>query len=876
MKNKSFSLQNIILLFMVLSLCMSGWGKQETEQRILEQNIDSWLILGPLPIPLPAFHGDEGHTFSAQDILDEKFVTAQDLKPSASAVIRWTDGKLHQWKAVDGEKDGLILNGAADVPTAAYLAFFVDVKRWTRARITLKTPQLFRLYFDGDLVAEKKNFTSLNNGKNSSAVNMVKDLTMETGRHTFLIKTVTSPESSSAWTLKASLSIEEKSQPPVPVHSIYTSDRMSVKHLLDGPKLTGVSVSPDGSLAALSFRQSQPPGDDSESWLELRRIQDGRTVYTFRGGMSLDSIKWAPCGHIFSYSTREKSKGTIWIVDLAKGTSQPIIKDVENLGGHEWAPDCSYIIYSKSEKGETDLKGVKRYRNLADRIPGWRNRYYLYKVNVPDGTRQRLTAGSLSTYPDGVGPDGKKILFSRNLIDYSKRPFSITELFIMDLETLACEKIWSGSWLNGAEWGPDGKNLLFLGGPSLFGEVGMNLPQGMVPNDYDIQAYMFNLETKKAKALTRDFDPSIERAFWDHKNDAIYFQVTERSFRRLYRYDVKKEEFTQMNTDVEIVEDIDFARDESTAVFIGSSSNIPPKAYVLNLKKNKSTLFLDAENDNYKDVKFGKVEQWNFKTLQGKKIEGRVYFPPDFDDSKKYPCIVYYYGGTTPVTRDFGGRYPKNLWAANGYVVYVLQPSGATGFGQEFSAFHVNDWGRTTAAEIIEGTKKFLKAHSFIDPDRVGCIGASYGGFMTMLLCTRTDIFAAAVAHAGISSLASYWGEGYWGYSYSAVATADSYPWNRKDIYLDQSPLFSADKITTPLLLLHGSVDTNVPPGESTQLFTALKILGRDVEYIQILDQNHHIMTYSKRIIWTKTILAWFDKQLKDQPEWWNNLYPEK
>ncbi len=178
-------------------------------------------------------------------------------------------------------------------------------------------------------------------------------------------------------------------------------------------------------------------------------------------------------------------------------------------------------------------------------------------------------------------------------------------------------------------------------------------------------------------------------------------------------------------------------------------------------------------------------------------------------------------------------------------------------------------------AEIIDGVKKFIAAHPFVDDKRVGCIGASYGGFTTMFLQTQTDIFAAAVAHAGISSIASYWGEGYWGYLYSAVATANSFPWNRKDIYIDQSPLFQADKIKTPLLLLHGSADTNVPPGESIQLYTALKLLGREVELIQVEDQNHTIMVYSKRLLWTKSILAWFDKWLKGQPEWWNDLYPK-
>jgi Dipeptidyl aminopeptidases/acylaminoacyl-peptidases len=160
--------------------------------------------------------------------------------------------------------------------------------------------------------------------------------------------------------------------------------------------------------------------------------------------------------------------------------------------------------------------------------------------------------------------------------------------------------------------------------------------------------------------------------------------------------------------------------------------------------------------------------------------------------------IVYYYGGTSPTNRALEARYSMHMYAAQGYVVYTLNPSGTTGFGQEFSARHVNAWGKVTADEIIKGTETFCQEHPFVDAKKIGCIGASYGGFMTQYLQTRTDLFAAAISHAGISALSSYWGEGYWGYGYCAVANAGSYPWNNAELFTKQSPLFNADKSRLP------------------------------------------------------------------------------
>lgn len=247
--------------------------------------------------------------------------------------------------------------------------------------------------------------------------------------------------------------------------------------------------------------------------------------------------------------------------------------------------------------------------------------------------------------------------------------------------------------------------------------------------------------------------------------------------------------------------------------------------------------------------------------------------PPAFDPDKKYPLIVYYYGGTSPSSRVNHHPYTPQLLASRGYVVYVLNPSGTTGYGQEFSARHVNAWGDRTADEIIYGVKQFCKEHPFVDDKKIGCMGASYGGFMTQLLQTKTDIFAAAVSHAGISDITSYWGEGYWGYTYNAVAAARSYPWNNPKLFTEHSPLFNADKIHTPLLLLHGTADTNVPIGESIQLYNALRILNRPVEFITIEGSDHIVIDFEQRKQWHATIMAWFEKWLKGDSRWWDSIY---
>ena len=450
-------------------------------------------------------------------------------------------------------------------------------------------------------------------------------------------------------------------------------------------------------------------------------------------------------------------------------------------------------------------------------------------------------------------------------------------LLRMDLKTMAVDTLAADDgFIANAEFNTDGSKVAVVGSPEAFNKIGQVLPEGRIANMYDHQLYVIDVATKQVKPLTKDFAPSVNQIDWGAADGKIYITADDKDCINLYRIDPETAKAERLDNQEDHLYGFSVSKITPQLIYAGQSLCSADKVWLMNTKKEKNTLVADFSAQRLERVQMGQGGEYEFTSSRGDLINGFYVLPPDFDSTKKYPLLVHYYGGCSPSARYCVGSYSPQYYAAQGYIFYVVNPSGAAGFGQEFASRHVNTAGQGVAEDILEAVDRFCKDHPYVDRKHIGCFSASYGGFMTQLLLTKSDMFAAGISHAGISDHTSYWGEGYWGYSYSEVSMANSYPWTAKDLYVDNSPLYMADKIHTPLLFLHGSADTNVPIGESIQMFTALKLLGCDTAFVVVDGENHGIRDYAKRRQWLRTISAWFAKYLKEDSTWWDELYPEK
>ncbi len=777
-----------------------------------------------------------------------------------------------------------LLNKGKEVSAAQLLAdkqqdalhlasFCVSNTQRTKATIAVEGLEQYRLFVDGEQVAV--------NGDKAETI-------LTPSQHTVVIKYLTR-KNASVDKKSIKLTVTAANGAPLSVGDATVKRAYNIYDVICAPNYPSVSISPNGKFIVVRKTWVDRKGNN-HSINELRNSQTNRLMATFE-----ESVKWMPSSNKL-YFTQKASDSSIAGEEKQDGTLQlitinPLTMEREVLASHlpegwfQFTPDEKMLIYTLTTEGRKKDPQVYDVKEPEDRQPGWRERSNLAKYDLASGILQPLTFGYHNIYLMDISADSRYLLIGKEEERLTKRPTSLTSFYRLDLGSMNASSattpkvetlIEKGEFLNSAQFSPDGKSILVSASPEAFNGIGKNVEEGQTPSMIDTQLYLMTLSDKKVRPLTKDFNPNVQSVDWSKADGNIYFTAEDKDCVHLFQLNPKSGKFTLLKTPEEYIKSFSLASSAAEMAFSGQSASNADRLYKMNTKALKSQLVDDLSARELKDVELGECKAWNFVNSRGDTLCCRYYLPPHFDAAKKYPMIVNYYGGCSPTSRMFQSRYPHHVYAAMGYVVLVVNPSGATGFGQKFSARHVDTAGEGVAEDIISSTQAFCDEHAFVNLKKIGCIGASYGGFMTQYLQTKTDLFAAAISHAGISDHTSYWGEGYWGYSYSEVSMANEYPWTNKHLFVDQSPLYNADKIHTPLLFVHGTADNNVPVGESIQLYTALKLLGRPTAMVLVDGQDHHIIDYEKRLKWQNTIFAWFAKWLQDDASWWTEMYGDE
>lgn len=762
----------------------------------------------------------------------------------------------------------------ADKQDALHLASFcVSNTQRTKATIAVEGLEQYRLFVDGEQVEV--------NGDKAETI-------LTPSQHTVVIKYLTR-KNASADKKSIKLTVTAANGAPLSVGDATVKRAYNIYDVICAPNYPSVSISPNGKFIVVRKTWVDRKGNN-HSINELRNSQTNRLMATFE-----ESVKWMPSSNKL-YFTQKASDSSIAGEEKQDGTLQlitinPLTMEREVLASHlpegwfQFTPDEKMLIYTLTTEGRKKDPQVYDVKEPEDRQPGWRERSNLAKYDLASGILQPLTFGYHNIYLMDISADSRYLLIGKEGERLTKRPTTLTSFYRLDLGSMNASSattpkvetlIEKGEFLNSAQFSPDGKSILVSASPEAFNGIGKNVEEGQTPSMVDTQLYLMTLSDKKVRPLTKDFNPNVQSVDWSKADGNIYFTAEDKDCVHLFQLNPKSGKFTLLKTPEEYIKSFSLASSAAEMAFSGQSASNADRLYKMNTKALKSQLVDDLSARELKDVELGECKAWNFVNSRGDTLCCRYYLPPHFDAAKKYPMIVNYYGGCSPTSRMFQSRYPHHVYAAMGYVVLVVNPSGATGFGQKFSARHVDTAGEGVAEDIISSTQAFCDEHAFVNRKKIGCIGASYGGFMTQYLQTKTDLFAAAISHAGISDHTSYWGEGYWGYSYSEVSMANEYPWTNKHLFVDQSPLYNADKIHTPLLFVHGTADNNVPVGESIQLYTALKLLGRPTAMVLVDGQDHHIIDYEKRLKWQNTIFAWFAKWLQDDASWWTEMYGDE
>ena len=637
------------------------------------------------------------------------------------------------------------------------------------------------------------------------------------------------------------------------VRTVGIEDLFRIRNIQD------VCISPAGGTAAYVLAEVDLEKNKTPSRIWLVDARSGAPRQLTAGPGRDESPRWAPDGKAIAFLSDRDGTNQIWIISPSGGeASRPAVHE-GGVASFAWSPDGRKIAFLARtpaprgpEKDKSEPPGPIVY---DEDVPGLQ----LFVLDLGSGRTTCLVPVPSAVTDFNWSPGGTEIVFtaqpSPRIPDLYR-----TDIFAVDLETRTVRDVVRRTGVDSSpRWSPDGRWIAFL---STEGRT------EWIANWY---LCVVPAGGGAPRNLTPDFKEFLFSPEWSADGRAIFFRSPDGFRNQLFRVAPDSGEIRPLLSGDPVWSDFSFSADTRKAAFLGTDARTPAEVFFSDLDEFAPVrrTFTNPELDG---LALGRREIIRWKSTDGLGIEGLLLLPPEGVGTKPYPLLTYVHGGPSGrFAAEFSPQigspypvqaecYPQHLLAGLGIAVFMPNPRGSYGYGDEFRKANLKDWGGGDYRDIMSGIDALIE-RGIVDPARLGIMGRSYGGYMTGWIITQTNRFKVASLGAGMSNLVSFYGQtdipGMTEYYLGDV------PWKAMDLYLRCSPITHAGAIRTPTLILHGEKDFRVPVPQAQELYQAIKKNGVPVRLVIYPRQGHVAVEPKHMRDMIERNLEWFALYLK-------------
>jgi dipeptidyl aminopeptidase/acylaminoacyl peptidase len=652
--------------------------------------------------------------------------------------------------------------------------------------------------------------------------------------------------------------VSESWQAPAPQRPPAAARRLTMEDILRWRIPAQPTLSPDSRRVAYLLSENDLEQSRTLTQLWWVNVETRQTRRLTHFETSVASPRWSPDGRWLAFlsARRENSAAPvrqIWLLPVDGGEAQPLTRAPEDVQHFAWAPDSKSVFYVAAEPLPRPLATLteeqKKRRMDAKLVDDERPRRGIWRIALEERRAERLHAGDPGLGEITPSPDGKWVVFETNTTgdpDHARK----IDLWLLDVTARSARRLTTRDGRErAAVWSPDSTRLAFLAPRD----------PGVVFAQEEVFVVPVSGATADPQRLTKDFSGNIEKLYWPGPGDAIYFAAAVRTGNRLFRLNVADGAARPASAENVFLTDAAWSQDSSVCVVLQHAPDTLPEVALLRpaapLVEPQRLTQLNPQLNNFA-VGQQQVIQW--KSLDGKIIEGVLVKPPGWLPGVKAPLLLQIHGG--PYSRRANtllDAASAQAWAARGWLVLAPNFRGSSAYGYEFGVASRGDIGGKDFDDILAGVD-YVVAQGWADEQRMAVMGGSYGGFMTNHIIGRTKRFKAAVSMFGIFSLVTdYSNSEYpsWELNYLGKTW-----WEAPQLYAERSPAKNVTNITTPVLLLHGEEDDNTFISNSQEMYQALQALGRTVRFVRFPREGHGFREPNHRLEEFRLMAAWLEE----------------